>query len=228
MCLKISGGIIENGVVTGNAYDKYASRNPIVRAMMRGFDAALMEFVSMTQPRSIHEIGCGEGYWVLKLNQSFIGTGEDSWLARGCDFSRQIIEIARQNAVEQSQPSELFNVKSIYDLEPGKDSADMIICCEVLEHLEAPGKALRILASITDCHAVLSVPCEPLWRVLNMARGKYLAQLGNTPGHIQHWSKGGFVRLVEKYFDIVRVKSPLPWTMVLGRSKKLPVVNKYC
>jgi hypothetical protein len=30
------------------------------------------------------------------------------------------------------------------------------------------------------------VPREPIWRIGNMARGRYLGDLGNTPGHIQH------------------------------------------
>ena len=36
---------------------------------------------------------------------------------------------------------------------------------------------------------LVSVPREPLWRGLNMARGAYMRDLGNTPGHVNHWSK---------------------------------------
>ena len=39
-------------------------------------------------------------------------------------------------------------------------------------------------------------PREPLWRGLNIARGAYLKDLGNTPGHLNHWSKRGFVALL--------------------------------
>ncbi|WP_207642472.1 hypothetical protein, partial [Desulfosporosinus sp. I2] len=70
-------------------------------------------------------------------------------------------------------------------------------------------------------HIILSVPREPLWRILNLARGKYIPDLGNTPGHIQHWSKKSFLRLVNRYFDVLEVKSPLPWTMVLCRIRHL-------
>jgi hypothetical protein len=52
-----------------------------------------------------------------------------------------------------------------------------------------------------------------------MARGKYFGTLGNTPGHIQHWSKNAFCALVSEYVDVVAVRSPLPWTMVLGRRR---------
>ena len=43
---------------------------------------------------------------------------------------------------------------------------------------------------------LLSVPKEPIWRICNMARGKYWKDLGNTPGHIQHWTKKKFCRMV--------------------------------
>ena len=50
-----------------------------------------------------------------------------------------------------------------------------------------------------------------------MARAKYVTSLGNTPGHVQHWSSADFLRLVGRYCEIVAVRRPLPWTMVLCR-----------
>jgi 2-polyprenyl-3-methyl-5-hydroxy-6-metoxy-1,4-benzoquinol methylase len=114
----------------------------------------------------------------------------------------------------------LFESKSIYDLDATQDESDLVVCCEVLEHLENPEAGLEALQRITQQHLIVSVPMEPLWCMLNMARGKYLSQWGNTPGHIQHWSKHGFTELVSKYFDIVEISNPLPWTMLLCRPRK--------
>ena len=50
-----------------------------------------------------------------------------------------------------------------------------------------------------------------------MARFTYVTHLGNTPGHLKHWSSREFVGLVSKYFEVVEVKKPIPWTMVLAR-----------
>lgn len=208
MSIKISGGTKENGVVVGNTYDKYGSSNPIVNWIMKDFESALSEFIAKVSPTAIHEIGCGEGYWVLRWN-------EQGMTARGCDFSTHIIELARENAVARGLPPSLFETRSIYDLEAGRDSADLVICCEVLEHLKYPEAGLQALQRVVGRYLILSVPREPLWCALNLARGKYIADWGNTPGHIQHWSKGGFVRLVSKYFEVVEAKSPLPWTMLL-------------
>lgn len=212
--MKISHGIEEDGVVVGNAYDKYGSENPLVKWIMDGFESTLAGFVSQVNPRTIHEVGCGEGYWVL----DWLDKGVE---ARGSDFSETVISLAKSNAVTKGLNSSAFSVKSVYDL--GKeDSADLIVCCEVLEHLDSPEAGLEALQRCTPHHLILSVPREPLWRVLNLARGKYICELGNTPGHVQHWSTNKFVGLVGRYFEVVEIQQPLPWTMLLCRQKQQP------
>jgi hypothetical protein len=59
------------------------------------------------------------------------------------------------------------------------------------------------------------VPREPLWRGLNMARGAYLKDLGNTPGHINHWSKRAFNELVSLYGRPEKVAGVFPWTLAV-------------
>ena len=210
--MKVSGGVQENGVVVGNTYDKYSSRNPIVKWLMRGFDNSLSELVAQAAPSSIHEVGCGEGYWVMRWHAQ----GLD---ARGCDFSHQVIEMAKDNASERELPVSLFEQRSIYELEPARDGADLMVCCEVLEHLEDPDAALQRLQTVVQRHLIVSVPREPIWCALNLVRGKYIGQWGNTPGHLQHWSTRSFKQQVGQYFDIIGVKTPLPWTLLLCRPK---------
>lgn len=210
--MKISEGLKEDGIVVGNAYDKYGAKNPVVRWIMKGFDDALSDLVSKADPKTIHEVGCGEGYWVLSWNRQGIE-------ARGSDFSETVIGLARENAQSQGISPDSFEARSIYEIEPGRDGADLVVCCEVLEHLEDPGAGLAALQKVTTSNIILSVPREPLWCALNLARGKYIGSLGNTPGHIQHWSSSAFVRLVSRYFDVVEVKKPIPWTMLLAQAK---------
>lgn len=211
--MQVAGGQAEDGIVIGNTYDKYGTRNPIARRMVEGFESSLSGLVSKANPGSIHEVGCGEGYWVMR----WLGQEID---ARGSDFSTQVIGMAQENARARGLAPERFAVRSIYDVEPERDSADLVVCCEVMEHLEEPQKALEALQRITTSDLILSVPREPLWRVLNLARGKYVSALGNTPGHLQHWSRRGFVSLTSRYFDVVEVVSPLPWTMLHCKPKK--------
>ncbi len=211
--LKVSGGLQQDGVVIGNTFDKYGSRNPIVRLMMRSYEIILDNFVTTVKPSRIHEVGCGEGYWTIKWL-------DKGYNAHGSDFSSIAIDMARSNAHEQQNTAQNFAVKNIYDLDPNIDSADLVVCCQVLEHLENPEKALLALKGIAHPYLILCVPREPLWHVLNIARGKYWSEWGNTPGHIQHWSKLKLIQYLSVHFTIMDVRSPIPWTMVLCKNDK--------
>ena len=96
-------------------------------------------------------------------------------------------------------------------------SIDLVVGLEVLEHVPAPERALADIARVCAGTAVLSVPREPIWRVGNMARGRYLRDLGNTPGHVNHWSARSFERFVGTTMRVERTAKPLPWTMVAAR-----------
>ncbi len=73
---------------------------------------------------------------------------------------------------------------------------DLVTAIEVLEHVPDPVHTLAEMARCAERHLLVSVPREPLWRMLNMARGAYWRELGNTPGHLNHWSRRSFVRLL--------------------------------
>jgi 2-polyprenyl-3-methyl-5-hydroxy-6-metoxy-1,4-benzoquinol methylase len=196
----------------GNYYDKQGSKNPIARYLHGGFIRSLTELLDAVEFSSVQEFGCGEGH--------LAGLIAGRYRAAVCasDASGKIIEKAKKEygAIENLS----FGVKSIYALDPEKDSAELIVCCEVLEHLEEPEKALSAVGGLRFKYLVVSVPREPLWRALNMMRGKYLASLGNTPGHIQHWSRPRFIDCIGRRFTIKAVRTPTPWTMLLCEKKK--------
>lgn len=192
----------------GNVYPKYATRNPIARHLVEGFLAAFTDLAEITRAAGVLEVGCGEGH----LCEALARPGR---LVRGVDISPEVIAEAGQRAGAGVQ----LGVASVYDLSPPRDAADLVVCCEVLEHLAEPDRALAILAGLARPWLLVSVPQEPLWRVLNMLRGKYLGALGNTPGHVQHWSRRGFLDMLARHVDIVAVRTPLPWTMALCRSR---------
>lgn len=205
--------IVEDGVIAGNYYDKYGTKNPIARYLMNGFLESVSALVGLASASTVHEVGCGEGSLTIFLAKRY-----PQLRFRGSDFSKQVVDLARANAARESLSID-FRANSLYDLTRDADSADLIICCEVLEHLEGPERALGIVSKLARKNLILSVPREPIWRVLNMARGKYLKDWGNTPGHLQHWSRHSFLRLVARYADVVKVLTPLPWTVLLCRPK---------
>lgn len=202
---------IENEVVVGNVEDKANLKNPIGVRLVEHFDATFFRLLDQVKPESIHEVGCGEGRLVLEMHR------RKSVYLRGTDISEVLIPDLKSKKIKNTS----FETKSIYDLEPTVDHADVIVCCEVLEHLDDPVKALRVLHSLGARKYILSVPREPIWRILNMARLKYLPDFGNTPGHFQNWSSKGFVKLLETNgFRVETIKKPLPWTMVVAETRE--------
>jgi 2-polyprenyl-3-methyl-5-hydroxy-6-metoxy-1,4-benzoquinol methylase len=197
-------------VPAGNVYDKYGSRNPIERMMVAGFIARITEAVRLTGARTVLEAGCGEGYV-----SGGLASEPDRARFFAFDLDAKVVAAAKAD-----YPQVGFFISSVYDMPFSDGSVDLLIACEVLEHLEEPEKALKEMARVTRGYALVSVPREPLWRILNMMRLKYIGRLGNTPGHVRHWSKGGILKLLSGWFDIVAVSSPLPWTVCLCRKKK--------
>ena len=193
----------------GNVYDKYGSSNPIERRLVRGFMDRLGELVARSGAREAHEVGCGEGEIAIRLARRGIAV-------RGSDASAEVVAEARRRAADAGLDI-AFKVAPIEELSAPADAAELVVCCEVLEHLEDPGGAVEVLAALARPWLIASVPREPLWRALNLARGAYVRQLGNTPGHLNHWPPRSFVRLLERRLEVVAVRAPLPWTIALCR-----------
>lgn len=194
----------------GNYYDKYRTRNPIARWLMQGFLLGFDRLSSSIPSGPVLEVGCGEG----ELSMRLAARGHR---VRGCDVSADVIDEARGRARSAGLAVEFWQC-DIQDLTE-QDAAPLVICCEVLEHLLDPQAGLERLALLARPWLIVSVPREPLWRAMNMARGKYLGQLGNTPGHLNHWGRGAFLSQLRERFDIVETASPVPWTMALCKVK---------
>jgi SAM-dependent methyltransferase len=200
--------------VGGNVYDKYGTSNPIARRLMAGFMGELDELVDRTGARDAHEVGCGEGELAIRL----AGRG---LRVRGTDAFPQVLEEARARAGAAGVEIG-FEATPVEELVPERHAAELIVCCEVLEHLQDPERALEALAGLARPWLIASVPREPLWRGLNLARLSYVRDLGNTPGHLNHWSRGEFVRFLTSRFEVVEVRKPTPWTMALCRVQSPP------
>jgi ubiquinone/menaquinone biosynthesis C-methylase UbiE len=196
-------------VPTGNTYDKYASTNPIERRLMAAFLARLQGSLPARAPSRILEVGVGEGEIAGRIAERYPAA-----FVAGIDLPDPTL--ADQWA-SRSLPAAFGDVLAL----PFPDrSFDLVLAIEVLEHVPRPEAALREIVRVAMGDVVLSVPREPLWRLANMARGKYLFAYGNTPGHIQHWSRRAFVRLVARHLEVTAVNSPPPWTMVVARVRR--------
>ncbi len=197
-------------VPTGNTYDKYGSTNPVVRRLMAGFERTLDELFTIAAPDTILDVGCGEGV----LTEQWADRKRPSPPTRIVGIDLEDPKLAAEWA-SRSRPNLTFATMEVERLEFADGDFELVAATEVLEHVTNPELALAEMARVAGRHLLVSVPHEPLWRALNMARGAYIRQLGNTPGHLNHWTRRSFVSLLGRYGDVVEVRAPFPWTMLL-------------
>lgn len=184
--------------------------------LIAGYFKAVAQLIAATDvatrpgPQAI-EIGCGEGYSTQKLRALLPPT-----------VTLQASEyVAHQIPTAQKlNPGITITEESAYQTTHADNTFDMVFLLEVLEHLDYPDKALAELKRIVKPggYLIIGVPREPLWRMLNMARLKYLSDFGNTPGHLNHWGKRSLVKEINTHFGPARaVRSPLPWTLAAAQ-----------
>ena len=186
---------------------KHESRNPALRAAIARFNRELVSLVERVAPRSILDVGCGEGYTLAAL----VAAGVKADLA-GVDLSPAAIAKARRRL-----PGVTFTVGEAREL--GGARFDLVIMTEVLEHLDDPADVLPVLAGLSRGPVLLSVPWEPFFRGLNFLRGRHISRLGNHPEHVNQWTRSGFMRFLERHFVIEAAPIVFPWTLVLARTR---------
>lgn len=189
---------------------KHESQNPIQRALIDNFHAKAVEMIRRARPSTILELGCGEGYVLSAL----IEAGVEAELT-GIELDARAARIASERLGTRAT----IEQRDARELAADGRRFDMVMMLEVLEHIPDPAQMLPIVDSLTNGWVLLSVPWEPVFRGLNVMRGKNLTRLGNDPDHVNHWGRRGFAKFVSTRFDIVTSPEVFPWTMVLARTR---------
>jgi SAM-dependent methyltransferase len=191
---------------------KHESTNPIQRALVDRFVGRVVEIVERLAPASTLDVGCGEGYVLDALRRRGVG-GE----LHGVDLSAQAIERARARlgdgvSLRQADATTLGEEGRRFDL---------VMSLEVLEHIPGPEQVLPVLHRLAGRNAVLSVPHEPWFRGLNLARGRHLRRLGNHPEHVNLWTRHGFMEFIDPWFQPLERVGAFPWTLVMASPRPL-------
>jgi SAM-dependent methyltransferase len=200
--------IVENGIVVGSN-GKYDTKNPIARYLLDGFDRAILDSLNECSGSTVLEIGCGEGH----VTDLILSTGVSKVLAT--DISTLLVE---ENTARSKDSRVTFEVADMMTFAVS-ERFDVVICCEVLEHLDDPVRGLEMLHNLGAREYVFSVPREPIWRIMNMARGSYWSEFGNSPGHVNHFSQRAFIQFVEQRFIVHSLRAPVPWTIIRCKPK---------
>ena len=134
-----------------------------------------------SENQSIVDIGCGTGELLSHLSLEF-----SSQYLIGLDISKVGILKAQEN-----YPNLNFALIEVdddgYISRTMKSAADIIVCSEVLEHLEEPKEILRFISNILQANGVLivTVPAGPM------------SFLERYIGHHRHYTKDSLTQLLE-------------------------------
>lgn len=168
----------------------------------RGLEGALVErflgrvaaLAARERPASVLDAGCGEGFVTERLPGERVA---------GIDACPGALEAAARRA-----PHAELRAGDVHRLPYADREFDLVVCTEVLEHLEDPRAALRELRRVARRAVIVTVPHEPFFRLGNLARGRHVRRLGSTPGHRWTFTRRDFGRLVGPH---ARWLSLFPW-----------------
>jgi len=184
---------------------KYATQNPLQKALLKRHIHAICEMISSVSPHSILDMGGGEGFLASVYSDH-------------CSSSITIID-TDDEALQHGKklfPHVRFIHGDIQQPSPSRNLYDLVLCIQVLEHLNEPLNALENLKSYSTRYCLLSVPHEPFFRIMNFMRMKNMLHLGDDPEHLQNWTMSSFSRFLKKAnLKIIRKKSTIPWMTFL-------------
>jgi 2-polyprenyl-3-methyl-5-hydroxy-6-metoxy-1,4-benzoquinol methylase len=197
------------GIVIGNTTPKYTAKNPAIRYLTERWVANLENTFDQVAadpagaPKRVLEVGCGEGVIADKLHHRF-----------GDVAALDLPDAGLRTWWHQHHPGPRYLHADAHHLPFSDDQFDLVVSVEVLEHLTDPRQGLAELLRVTRRHLIVSVPREPIFRGCNLVAGRYVKDLGNTPGHLNHWSKRGFAKFIAAHATIRQVTTPFPWTTI--------------
>lgn len=195
--------------ILGHYYNKHETRNPILRMFVNFYKKNFQTIIHELSFDSVVEIGSGEGYII-----SYLLEVARPRLLVASDIDMRIMSVGSwsgvfaQRIVCKGEHLPLLNM-----------FFDLVLACEVLEHVETPREVVREIARVSKNWFFVTVPYEPYWRILNLLRGKYIDAFGNTPGHLVHFSVDGIVDLLSENFSIHLLKIVFPWIFVLCKNR---------
>jgi 2-polyprenyl-3-methyl-5-hydroxy-6-metoxy-1,4-benzoquinol methylase len=192
---------------------KYRTANPVKRALIRRFAAAVHDlFIEANPVASVLEIGVGEGFLSGYLSEKF----PEKRFA-GVDINPADVERLRRLFPRiEGHTGSAYDLGALGARETSESGFDLVICAEVLEHLDAPDRALAEIQRLRPRRAILSVPHEPFFMLSNLLAGKNVRRFGNDIEHINHWNPASFRALLEPRFEVLRQTSSYPWILCLA------------
>lgn len=136
--------------------------------------------------RTVYDVGCGGGYKLVHMLGEFDTTGIDV---------PETIAVLKERYPDRKWLSENFETLSL-------PKADLVICSDVVEHVENPDSLMRFLVACAKKWIVISTPDRNLVYPYRYLEKNYFGPPTN-PTHMREWTMPEFRRYVGRFATVV-------------------------
>jgi len=173
---------------------KYESQNPIKKVLIYRFERKLIQVLrkkvhglEQREKLTLCDCGCGEGFIDRALLDAF-----PHLTITGYDVNDEALAFAKS-----LNPEVQYFKRNILTSE-FEEKYDIVLCTEVLEHLQNPDQAIRVLQKMAIQACIITVPHEPFFCLGNFLSLKNVSRFGNPEDHINHWTTASFKKYMRK------------------------------
>jgi 2-polyprenyl-3-methyl-5-hydroxy-6-metoxy-1,4-benzoquinol methylase len=148
---------------------------------------AAREIMRTHKLQTVYDVGCGSGYKLVHILGDFLTTGIDV---------PETIEIVRSR-----YPDRVWLVCGFDEVDLPK--ADLVICSDVIEHVDDPDALMRFLVRSTNGWIVISTPDRDLCYAPKTFDKQWFGPPANAT-HLREWTMPELRRYVERFVKIER------------------------
>lgn len=188
----------------------YSSKNILVSYIHNKRLDTIVNLIPKKAGLKILDAGCGEGQLLERISKSFERKGLSVEL-----FGSDITNVALNNAKKRSNSK--FFLEDLEKLHYLDESFDIIICTEVIEHVQNYKKVINELKRVLKSGGILiiSFPNEQLWNISRFFLGRKPIKV---PDHVNSFSPRDIINEVKlKVIKILNIPFGLPYFIALTR-----------
>lgn len=150
-------------------------------------------FMDIHNLKTIVDIGCGSGYKLMKYFDDLNTVGIE---VEPC-YSYLKEKYPSRVWIESGETERSFSKESF--------SCDVVICCDVIEHIIDPRTLVDFIKSIDFTYLVISTPDRDVLRTMNGYGEQAFFGPPINSAHVMEWTSSEFYRFIGNHFNILNL-----------------------